>query len=79
MEEIRDKKGTSIKVGSVIKVFHFVGARRKKHYMYKVIMLHPKYGLHAYDIVEIATKGIEAAHSCTANALRRCDFEIVAE
>lgn len=32
---VRDKSGTAIKPGDVLKVFHFVGARRKRHYMYK--------------------------------------------
>lgn len=35
MQKFFDKKGIEIKPFSVIKVFHFVGARRKRHYMYK--------------------------------------------
>ena len=30
-----DKNGKPINEFDVLKVFHFVGARRKKHYMYK--------------------------------------------
>lgn len=30
-----DKNGREILVGDVVKVFHFVGARRKRYYMYK--------------------------------------------
>lgn len=30
-----DKDGRRIEPGDVLKVFHFVGARRKRHYMYK--------------------------------------------
>ena len=30
-----DKHKREIKPGNVLKVFHFVGARRKRHYMYK--------------------------------------------
>jgi len=33
-----DKHGREIKVGDVLKVFHFVGARRKRHYMYKHVV-----------------------------------------
>ena len=33
-----DKHGIPIKVGDVLKVFHFVGARRKRHYMYKQVV-----------------------------------------
>jgi hypothetical protein len=31
-----DKHGIPIMVGDVLKVFHFIGARRKRHYMYKM-------------------------------------------
>jgi hypothetical protein len=30
-----DKDGRRIEPGDVLKVFHYVGARRKRHYMYK--------------------------------------------
>lgn len=33
---MKDKYGIEIEPGDVLKVFHFVGARRKKHYMYKL-------------------------------------------
>lgn len=33
--DIFDKRGIPIERGDVLKVFHFVGARRKRHYMYK--------------------------------------------
>ena len=32
-----DKKGIEIHPFDVLKVFHFIGARRKKHYMYKMV------------------------------------------
>lgn len=35
IKPLRDEKGREIRVGDVLKVFHFVGARRKRHYMYK--------------------------------------------
>lgn len=35
-----DENGNEIKELDVIKVFHFIGRRRKKHYMYKWIWLH---------------------------------------
>ncbi len=39
MEErfILDKKGKRIKVGDVLKIYHFKGTRRK-HYMYKQVI-----------------------------------------
>lgn len=30
-----DKRGIPIKRGDLVKVFHFIGARNKRHYMYK--------------------------------------------
>lgn len=30
-----DKHGIPIERGDVLKVFHFIGARRRRHYMYK--------------------------------------------
>jgi hypothetical protein len=30
-----DKHGTPIIRGDIVKVFHFIGSRRKRHYMYK--------------------------------------------
>lgn len=36
--DLYDERGVQIAVGDVIKVFHFVGARRKRHYMYKQVM-----------------------------------------
>lgn len=35
MASLYDKNGMIIHVGDVLKVFHFIGSRRKKHYMYK--------------------------------------------
>lgn len=34
-----DETGREIKEFAVIRVFHFIGARRKKHYMYKWVRL----------------------------------------
>lgn len=35
MSNLYDKNGIPIERGDVVKVFHFTGARRKRHYMYK--------------------------------------------
>lgn len=35
MKEVFDKNGHPIQPFAVLKVFHFVGSRRKKYYMYK--------------------------------------------
>jgi hypothetical protein len=48
MSDILDKNGVVIEEFDVLKVFHFIGARRKKHYMYKIVVLHDGllYGSH---------------------------------
>ena len=38
MTETRDKHGRAMKEGDVLRVFHFIGARRKRHFMYKQIV-----------------------------------------
>lgn len=38
MTVLRDKTGREIKEFDVIKMFHFVGARNKRHYMYKWVI-----------------------------------------
>ncbi|HKF95121.1 MAG TPA: hypothetical protein VKB96_11095 [Gammaproteobacteria bacterium] len=37
-EGLYDKHGREIMIGDIIKVFHFIGARRKRHYMYKQVI-----------------------------------------
>jgi hypothetical protein len=38
MPNIYDKKRRPVRVGDILKVFHFVGARRVKQYMYKQVI-----------------------------------------
>jgi len=42
----RDKFGREIKVGDVLKVKHFVGARNKQHFMFKQVIGTTKLGLY---------------------------------
>jgi hypothetical protein len=37
-ESVYDKNGVPIAIGDTIKIFHYIGARRKKHYMYKFVL-----------------------------------------
>lgn len=47
-KEVKDKNGIPIEEFDVLKVFHFIGVRRKKYYMYKMAILHEGklYGAH---------------------------------
>lgn len=38
MRKYTDRNGVLIEPYDLLKVFHFVGARRKKHYMYKFVI-----------------------------------------
>lgn len=69
---MRDKHGRRVQPGDVVKVFHFIGARRKKHYMYKTIV-ETQQGVLAACSSELGTKPFP--HTCQLSALG--DFEIV--
>jgi hypothetical protein len=49
VNEPKDKYGRNIEHCDVLKVFHFIGSRRKKYYMYKLAVKHSDgrmYGCH---------------------------------
>ncbi len=48
MKPSYDKKGIEIRAGDILKVYHFTGARNKKHYMYKMAWI---YSWHSEDPV----------------------------
>lgn len=37
-QDLYDKTGRKIEVGDTLKVFHFIGPRRKRYYMYKFVL-----------------------------------------
>jgi len=78
MEKIYyDKNGYPVCCGDVLRVFHFIGPRRKRFYMWKVVMENYKRrkGMVAADIRELATLGADECHVCDMEALG--EFEIV--
>lgn len=46
-----DKRGIPIERGDIVKVFHFTGARRKRHYMYKQCLGVSRYPTGKHDYV----------------------------
>lgn len=38
MANLYDEKGRPIEQGDILKVFHFVGRNRRRHYMYKQVL-----------------------------------------
>lgn len=56
---IFDERGVEIHAGCVIRVFHFIGARKKKHYMYKLVSAHNGvlYALHIENLHPMESRG----------------------
>lgn len=72
-EPYLDKSGTEIKEFAVLKVFHFTGARRKKHFMYRWVRLMEQNGK-KYWIAMHLTNGKQDSYSslrATANNDRK--------
>ena len=66
------------KEGDILKIYHFTGARRKKHYIYKVIGYDQFKTLQAYNIPELMELGANKAHTTRINyILKYCQYEII--
>ncbi len=64
--------------GDILKIFHFIGARHKKHYMYKVVGMDSAGELVAYDIPELMQLGKEKAHTCRLKYIAECcKYEVI--
>lgn len=59
--QVFDKNGLAIQPYDLLKVFHFTGARRKKHYMYKYVL----------DVVELG-KGAAREQYFKISSLSQC-------
>lgn len=65
-----------LKHGDLVKYYHFTGKRKKKHYMYKLIV-ESENGLMAVDVVDIALRGM-CAHRCSVLAMKKEFIEVIA-
>lgn len=74
----RDKNAKRIEEGNILRVFHFIGGRRKIHYMYKICAKKEGH-LVAMDIFELYTQGREKAHTCRLEALPLCETEVISD
>ncbi len=71
-----DKKGREILVGDTLKIFHFIGARGKKNYMYKYVAEIVRIGDEDfYKVSHLNHKG-EFFHMALDGKIRN-DIEIV--
>jgi hypothetical protein len=70
-----DKNGIPILEGDLLRSYHFTGARKRKHYLYKkAIWLKSPYfpdgGLHAVAIDDLDMKPLEECHRCKISHLK---------
>jgi hypothetical protein len=77
-DKLYDKTGREIKINDVLKVFHFIGKRRKKHYMYKQIVGVVEYGTtkQRYFKVDHLT-GSKECYNLKIDNTRLNNYEIV--
>jgi hypothetical protein len=86
IDAIKDKFGRRIEPGDVLKVFHFIGARGKHYYMYKLVYEHegylrcahlsgnlPKYGMHGFDCRVLSDTDFEIIESGNFEKLEHKD------
>ena len=63
--KIFDKHRREIMRGDVLKVFHFIGPRRKRYFMYKQAMGHRSFGGdHLYMVFDHLNLDAEHYHEC---------------
>ena len=80
-EFVLDKNYRPILVGDILKVFHFVGARRKKYYMYKqVVGFQPYHPNKFYQVSHLNMKNMnerDSNYPIRLSGERLEDIEIV--
>lgn len=76
--EFYDKTGRTLELFDIVKVFHFTGARRKKHYMYKQVVekiVTKKPGVEYFKLSHLSACGTSYALYC--NDKINLSYEIV--
>jgi hypothetical protein len=75
---LTDKKYIPIREGDLVKVFHFIGARKKKYFMYKLIHKIDGrwYGAHVHKIPELGLS-LNNSYALPRSSTHLEDYEIV--
>lgn len=75
--KLYDKTGREIKIGDLLKIFHFVGARRKRHFMYQQVVeeTHTADGLSWLKVDYLNLSG--ATYMVLCDERVRKDYEII--
>lgn len=63
MDKLFDKNGREIMVGDVLKVYHFTGARKKRHYMYKQVIGIDMFGKTPPIYLRISHLNLDESHN----------------
>ncbi len=79
MSAIYDKRGREIMQGDILKVFHYVGARNKRHYMYKQVVGERLLGQRqaAYWFVSHLEQREDSGYHLAKDGAHYRDYEIV--
>lgn len=64
--------------GDLIKILHFTDGKKKKHYMYRLIV-DSCIGLRCVSVTDIARWGGFVIYSTDASLLKHEDYQIIAE
>lgn len=74
-----DTTGREIAVGDILKIFHFTGARRKRHFMYKQVLAEVTLGPNGarYFAISHLTLGADEPYHEALDARVMVDVEIV--
>jgi hypothetical protein len=77
---VLDKHGREIKPGDVLKVWHFVGARRKVHYMYKWVLREERLGKNLTPFLRVShlsTGNVEDGYWLQKDGRKLYEYEII--
>jgi hypothetical protein len=79
MPALYDKNRRAIAVGDVLKVFHFVGARRKQHFMYKHVTGQIELGANGAPYFEVShlNLGADDGYDLAIDGKVLQDYEII--
>jgi len=77
---ILDKHGREIKPGDVLKIWHFIGLRRKAHYMYKWVLREETLGKNKVPFLRVShltTGNVEDGYWLQKDGTKHDEYEIV--
>ena len=75
-----DARGRKIMVGDVLKVFHFIGARRKRYYMYQQVVGVVHFGKNEHSLPYLKISHLNLSDDCYHECLdgrTLSDYEIL--